>query len=230
MAKSPLFVSLLRIVDLGLQSIKTDSNPRRVVEQWRRIEQWYDRPEIIGSYCAEAPVPEIGIGGEESQTLEHVPKRLPDPRPKALRHDDPSLTGHKSHQPATRRHDLRNKWRFGHRAGAYKTLGPIRKEESSSSWASRFPLPADSINLIGVRFPAGGGDPISNAHGINANDQNGRLDSSGTAYELRDWCVCANRSKGIVDYQYAVPENMLAHDPRCRRMWYCGWPLSVRDP
>jgi hypothetical protein len=107
-----------------------------------------------------------------------------------------------------------NRWTF---TRAYKELAPLREEVPESfPWAYRFPLPSDCINLIGVIFPPGGGDPISNSHAIAVNNQYGRLDSYGLDYELRDGCVCANRRKVVVDYQYAVPETMVGNYPLFR--------------
>jgi hypothetical protein len=72
------------------------------------------------------------------------------------------------------------------------------------------------MNLIGVIFPAGSADPISHGYAVTSNGQYGGLDSYGLACELRDGWVCTNRRRVVVDYQYAVPENMLGNYPLFR--------------
>jgi hypothetical protein len=113
-----------------------------------------------------------------------------------------------------------NRWSF---TRAYKALAPLSdnaSEDSSLPWHYRFPLPSDCINLIGVLFPRdssdGGGDPIATAYAIMPNNQYGRLDSYGLDYELRDGCVCTNRGRIVIDYQYEVPESMLINYPLFR--------------
>jgi hypothetical protein len=110
-----------------------------------------------------------------------------------------------------------NRWSF---TRTYKALAPLSDAPTAHlPWRYRFPLPSDCINLIGVIFPpdgSDGGDPIAIAYAMVPNNQYGRLDSYGTDYELRDGCLCANRRKLVIDYQYAVPESMLENYPLFR--------------
>jgi hypothetical protein len=65
------------------------------------------------------------------------------------------------------------------------------------------------------------------------NNQYGRLDSYGLDYELRDGCVCTNRERIVVDYQYAVPESMLINYPLFREylvlLLACEFAVSVMN-
>jgi hypothetical protein len=109
-----------------------------------------------------------------------------------------------------------NRWSF---TRAYKVLDPLGDNQSDPKthlWVYKYKLPADCINLIGVMFSDGGEEPVSMAYGINPMCQNGRLDSYSTNYELRDGCVYANGKRIAIDYQYAVPENMLGQYPLFR--------------
>jgi hypothetical protein len=89
-----------------------------------------------------------------------------------------------SYERVYRKALVSNRWTF---TRAYKALAPLSDDVPTASsrfpWAYRFPLPGDCINLIGVMFPpSSSGDPISNAYGVMANKQYGRLDCYGTDY------------------------------------------------